>query len=144
MAMDMDIIRICAEKALDAILKDTRVGFTTEFNSENKSLTLKLSESIDVCGYSALIQFMFMKDGEVYFFALFDELDITVENAALAFEASTTTALSVQSDDYLTIQLGAYLFAERNAGIIIQRYFNDLIYLLEEDNSTKELLARMH
>ena len=144
MTIDMDIVRPYAEGALKSILRDTNVGFTEEIGKDTKALTIKLDKSIDVCGYNALIQFMFMKNGEVYFFALFDEIDVTIENSKNAFEASTTTALNIALDDYLTVQLGAYIFDEKNAGDIILRYFDDLCYLIEEDASMKALLANMH
>lgn len=144
MAMNMKTIQLYAEDTLKNLLSDVNVGVSAEVGKDTGALTLKLSESINVCGYSALIQFMFMKDGEVYFFALLDEIDVTVENAKDAFEASTTTALSVALDDYLTIQLGAYLFREEDAGIMVRRYFDDLIYLLDEDDSMKRLLKKMH
>ena len=143
MIMDMDIVRMYAENALKSILKDINTEFTSEVGS-NGALTIKLNSSIDICGYNALPQFMFMKDGEVYFFTLFDEIELTVENAALAFECSTSTALNIALDDYLTPQLGAYLFDERNAGEMIARYFDDLIYLIDEDEHFKELLNNMH
>ena len=144
MAMNMKTIQLYAENALSAILKDTGVGFTSEIGSQTGALTLKLNESVNVAGYSTLVQFMFMKDGEVYFFALLDEIDVTVENAKAAFEASTSTALNIALDDYLTVQLGAYLFDETNAGEMIRRYFDDFIYLLEEDENMKFLLSKMY
>ena len=144
MAMNMKTIQLYAENALSAILKDTGVGFTSEIGSQTGALTLKLNESINVAGYSTLVQFMFMKDGEVYFFALLDEIDVTVENAKAAFEVSTSTALNIALDDYLTVQLGAYLFDETNAGEMIRRYFDDFIYLLEEDENMKFLLSKMY
>ena len=143
MAMNMKTIQLYAEDVLQEILKGTGVDITAELGKDTGALTLKLTSSIDICEYSALIQFMFMKDGEVYFFALLDEIDITVENAAAAFKASTTTALNISLDDYLTVQLGAYLFHEEDAGIMIQRYFDDFIYLLEEDENMKLLLSKM-
>lgn len=111
---------------------------------EPKTARLRSSppKVLDVCGHSVLFNFMFMKDGEVYFFALLDEIDVTVENAKLAFEASTTTAVSVTLDDYLTLQLGAYLFNKELAGAMIERYLDDVIYLISEDESLKELIAR--
>lgn len=140
----MKTIQLYAEDTLKKILSDINVDVTSEISKDTGALTVKLSNSIDVCGYSALIQFMFMKDGEVYFFALLDEIDVTVENAKDAFEASTTTALNIALDDYLTVQLGSYLFREEDAGEMIRRYFDDLIYLLEEDESMKKLLSKMH
>ncbi len=144
MAINMKTIQLYAEDTLKNILSDVNVDVTSEIAKDTGALTLKLSSSIDVCGHSALIQFMFMKDGEVYFFALLDEIDVTVENAKAAFEVSTTTALNVALDDYLTVQLGAYLFHEEDAGIMIRRYFDDFIYLLEEDESMKFLLSKMY
>jgi hypothetical protein len=144
MALNMKTVQLYAEDTLKKILSDVNVDVTSEIAKDTGGLTVKLSNSIDVCGYSALIQFMFMKDGEVYFFALLDEIDVTVENAKDAFEASTTTALNIALDDYLTVQLGAYLLHEEDAGEMIRRYFDDLIYLLEEDDSMKKLLKKMH
>ena len=144
MAMNMKTIQLYAEDTLRNILNDTGVGVTAEIGKDTGALTLKLNESINVCGYSTLIQFMFMKDGEVYFFALLDEIDVTVENAKAAFEASTTTALNIALDDYLTVQLGAYLFREEDAGAMVQRYFDDFIYLLDEDENMKFLLSKMY
>ena len=144
MAMNMKTIQLYAEDTLKSILKDTGVGISAEVGKDTGALTIKLSESIDVCGYSALVQFMFMKDGEVYFFTLLDEIDVTIENAKAAFEASTSTALNIALDDYLTVQLGAYLFREEDAGSIIQRYFDDFIYLLDEDENMKLLLNNMY
>ena len=142
--MNMKTIQLYAEDTLRNILNDTGVGVTAEIGKDTGALTLKLNESINVCGYSTLIQFMFMKDGEVYFFALLDEIDVTVENAKAAFEASTTTALNIALDDYLTVQLGAYLFREEDAGAMVQRYFDDFIYLLDEDENMKFLLSKMY
>ena len=144
MAINMKTVQLYAEDTLKKILSDVNVDVTSEIAKDTGGLTVKLSNSIDVCGYSALIQFMFMKDGEVYFFALLDEIDVTVENAKAAFEASTTTALNIALDDYLTVQLGAYLLHEEDAGEMIRRYFDDFIYLLDEDASMKKLLAKMH
>ena len=144
MAMNMKTIQLYAEDALRGILQDAGVGFTAEVGKDTGALTIKLESSVDVCGYSALIQFMFMKDGEVYFFALLDQIDVTVENAKAAFEVSTSTALNIALDDYLTVQLGAYLFDEETAGEMIRRYFDDFIYLLEEDENMKFLLSKMY
>ena len=144
MAMNMKTIQLYAEDTLKNILSDVNVDVTSEIAKDTGALTLKLSSSIDVCGYSTLIQFMFMKDGEVYFFALLDQIDVTVENAKAAFEVSTSTALNIALDDYLTVQLGAYLFREEDAGIMIRRYFDDFIYLLEEDENMKFLLSKMY
>ena len=144
MEMNMKTIQLYAEDTLKTILEGTGVGITAEIGKDTGALTLKLSGSINVCGYSALIQFMFMKDGEVYFFALLDQIDVTVENAKAAFEVSTSTALNIALDDYLTVQLGAYLFDETNAGEMIRRYFDDFIYLLEEDENMKFLLSKMY
>ena len=144
MTLNMKTVQLYAEDTLKDILKDTGVGITAEVGKDTGALTVKLTESINVCGYSTLIQFMFMKDGEVYFFALLDEIDVTVANAKAAFEASTSTALNIALDDYLTVQLGAYLFNETNAGDMIRRYFDDFIYLLEEDENMQTLLANMH
>ena len=144
MAMNMKTIQLYAEDTLRNILNDTGVGVTAEIGKDTGALTLKLTESINVCGYSTLIQFMFMKDGEVYFFALLDQIDVTVENAKAAFEVSTSTALNIALDDYLTVQLGAYLFREEDAGAMVQRYFDDFIYLLDEDENMKFLLSKMY
>ena len=144
MALNMKTIQLYAEDTLRSILNNTGVGFTAEIGKETGALTLKLNSSIDICGYSALAQFMFMKDGEVYFFTLLDEIDVTVTNAKAAFEVSTSTALNIALDDYLTVQLGAYLFHEADAGEMIRRYFDDFIYLIEEDDSMKLLLKNMH
>ena len=143
MAVDLKVIQRYAESTLGKILENCGAKFESSFNKDTGALTIKV-EDINVCGYSVLSQFMFMKDGEVYFFTLFDELDITAENAALAFEASTTTPIGVTIDDYLTLQLGAYLFREEDACLMIERYFDDMIYLLKEDESIKTLLSRMH
>ena len=144
MEVNMKIVQQYAGAALTDILRNCDETYSVEHNSGNGSMTIKLENSISVCGYSVLPQFMFMKDGEVYFFALLDKIDLTVENAALAFEASTSSALNVAIDEYLTVQLGAYLFNESQAGQMIERYFDDLIYLLEEDNDFKKLLSRMY
>ena len=144
MAINMKTVQLYAEDTLKSILKDVNVGFSVETAKDTGALTLKLNESINVCGYTALIRFMFMTDGEVYFFALLDEIDVTVENAKDAFEVSTSTPLNIALDDYLTVQLGAYLFHEEDAGEMIRRYFDDFIYLLEEDDSMKKLLTKMH
>ena len=144
MTLNMKTVQLYAEDTLKDILKDTGVGITAEVGKDTGALTVKLTESINVCGYSTLIQFMVRKDGEVYFFALLDEIDVTVENAKAAFEVSTSTALNIALDDYLTVQLGAYLFDEATAGEMIRRYFNDFIYLIEEDENMKFLLNRMY
>ena len=144
MAINMKTVQLYAEDTLKNILSDVNVDVISEIAKETGALTLKLSESINVCGYSTLPQFMFMKDGEVYFFALLDEIDVTVENAKAAFEVSTSTALNIALDDYLTVQLGAYLFDEETAGEMIRRYFDDFIYLIEEDENMKFLLSKMH
>ena len=88
MELDLNRIRAYAEHSLGKIIGD--VPCNIEYGAENRSLAIKPTESLDVCGHSVLFNFMFMKDGEVYFFALLDEIDVTVENAKLAFEASTT------------------------------------------------------
>ena len=142
--MDIKKIQRYAEPVLKNILADVGVGVSAEVGKDTGALTLKLTESVEICGYSTLIQFMFMKDGEVYFFALLDEIDVTVENAKAAFEVSTSTALNIALDDYLTVQLGAYLFDEETAGEMIRRYFDDFIYLIEEDENMKFLLSKMH
>lgn len=144
MALNMKTVELYAKDVLEQLIKDTDATVTTEVNRDNGTMTLKLSGSINICGYSALPQFMFMQNGEIYFFTLFDELELTVENAATAFEISTSTALNIAIDDYLTAQLGAYLFHEEDAGMMIERYFDDLIYLLEEDPDMKKLLSKMH
>lgn len=144
MALNMKTVELYAKEALEQILKEADVTVMTEVNSENGSLTLKVSKSVEICGYSALSQFMFMKDGEIYFFTLLDELELTAENAATAFEISTSTAINIAIDDYLTAQLGAYLFHEEDAGMLVRRYFDDLIYLLCEDTDMKKLLVKMH
>ena len=144
MAINMKTVQLYAEDTLKNILSDVNVDVISEIAKETGALTLKLSESINVCGYSTLPQFMFMKDGEVYFFALLDEIDVTVENAKAAFEVSTSTALNIALDDYLTVQLGAYLFREEDAGAMVQRYFDDFIYLLDEDENMKFLLSKMY
>ena len=143
MTLNVKNIQYYAEAALKEILKDTGVSYTAEVGRDTGALTLKLSKSVGIGGYSALIQFMFMKDGEVYFFALFDEIDLSAANAALAFEATSTTALGVTIDEFLTVELGAYLFNEADAGRMITRYFDDIIYLVDEDDSFKALLSKM-
>ena len=143
MTLDIKKIKQYAEEALGDILEGSENAIMSEIGADTGALTLKVRDGFPLCGYDVLPQFMFMKDGEVYFFTLLDEIDITAENAALAFEASTSTALSVSLDDYLTFQLGTYLFNEENAGDMIIRYFEDLIYLLEDDDSVKKLLSRM-
>ena len=143
MKLNMNLIQQKAEAFLDAILENCNVKYEVDRNSDTGSLTLK-TKSIGICGYDMLLQFMFMEDGEVYFFALLDELEVTAENASLAFEASTTTPICVTIDDYLTFHLGSYLFDEAHTDSMMQRYMNDMIYLIEEDDSTKALLARMH
>ena len=144
MALDMKIVHDYAIDALKKILANVDVSISATTNEENGSLTLKVSESFCVCNRNILTQFMFMKDGEVYFFALLDEIDLTAENAAIAFETSSSTALNIAFDDYLVVQLGAYMFHEEDAGMLIYRYFDDLIYLLTEDPNMKKLLDRMH
>lgn len=144
MALNMKTIELYAKDALNDILEKVNVDFTSEIGKDNGALTIKINQSFDICGYNALSQFMFMKDGEVYFFTLLDEIDLTTENAALAFEVSTSTALNIAIDDYLTVQLGAYLFREEDAGDMVQRYLDDLIYLLDEDDDMKKLLDNMH
>ena len=144
MAMNMKTIQLYAEDTLREILKGTGVGVSAEIGKNNGTLTIKLNESIKICGYSASSRFMFMKDGEVYFFTLFDEIDVTIENAKAAFEASTSTALNIALDDYLTVQLGAYLFNEANAGDMIARYFDDLIKLIKENENMNMLLNNMY
>ena len=144
MALDMKIVHDYAVDALEQILANVDVSISATTNEENGSLTLKVSKSFCACNRNILPQFMFMKDGEVYFFTLLDEIDLTAENAAIAFKTSTSTALNIALDDYLVVQLGAYIFHEEDAGMLIYRYFNDLIYLLTEDPDMKKLLDRMH
>jgi hypothetical protein len=144
MELNMKLVQYCAEKTLNSILKDVDVGYTAEIGKETGTLTLKLEKSIGVCGYNALMQFMFMKDGEVYFFTMLDQIDLTVENAAYAFEASTATALNIVIDEYLTVQLGAYLFDEKNAVDIMFRYIDDMVHLIEKDPNMKKLLNKMY
>ncbi len=144
MALNMNEVRRHAEFMIGEILKESGVGYKTEYNNEARSLSINIEKSIKICGYDALLRFMFMDNGEVYFFTLFDEVDLTEENAALAFEASTTTPICVTIDDFLTLQLGAYIFSDEHAADIVARYIQDMVYLLEEDDSTKALLAKMH
>ena len=144
MALDMKIVHDYAIYALEKILANVDVSISATTNEENGSLTLEVSKSFCACNRNILPKFMFMKDGEVYFFTLLDKIDLTAENAAIAFETSTSTALNIAFDDYLVVQLGAYIFHEEDAGMLIYRYFDDLIYLLSEDTDMKKLLDRMH
>ena len=140
MEMDLKKIRAYAEDYISQIIGG--IPCNIEYGSENRSLSIKPTKSVDICGHSALLNFMFMADGEVYFFTLFDQIDLTVENAALAFEASTTTAVAITIDEYLTAQLGAYIFDEEHTCVMIERYLNDMIYLLSDDDSMKTLISR--
>ena len=144
MALDMKIVHDYAIDALEQILANVDVSISATTNEENGTLTLKVSENFCLCNRNILTQFMFMKDGEVCFFSVLDEIDLTAENAAIAFETSSSTALNIAFDDYLVVQLGAYIFHEEDAGMLICRYFDDLIYLLTEDPNMKKLLDRMH
>ena len=144
MALDMKIVHDYAIYALEKILANVDVSISATTNEENGALTLQVSQSFCACNRNILPKFMFMKDGEVYFFTLLDEIDLTAENATIAFATSTSTALNIALDDYLVVQLGAYIFHEEDAGMLICRYFNDLIYLLTEDTDMKKLLDRMH
>ena len=144
MALDMKIVHDYAIDALEQILANVDVSISATTNEENGALTLQVSKSFCACNRNILPKFMFMKDGEIYFFTLLDEIDLTAENAAIAFATSTSTALNIALDDYLVVQLGAYIFHEEDAGMLIFRYFNDLIYLLTEDPDMKKLLDRMH
>ena len=144
MALDMKIVHDYATDALKKILANVDVSISATISEESGTLTLKVSENFCLCNRNILTQFMFMKDGEVCFFSVLDEIDLTVENAAIAFETSTSTALNIALEDYLVVQLGAYIFHEEDAGMLISRYFDDLIYLLTEDPNMKKLLDRMH
>ena len=144
MALDMKIVHDYAIDALEQILANVDVSISATTNEENGTLTLKVSENFCLCNRNILTQFMFMKDGEVCFFSVLDEIDLTAENAAIAFEMSSSTPLNIALEDYLVVQLGAYIFHEEDAGMLICRYFDDLIYLLTEDPNMKKLLDRMH
>ena len=143
MALNTRTVQRYAEAALDDILNGVGVNYTSSIDSESGTLTIKLEKSVDLCGYSTLLNFMFMTSGEIYFFALFDKLKLTAENAAIAFDVSSSTPIAIVIAEYLTAQLGAYLFTEENAYEMLQRYFDDLIYLIEQDDSMKKLLDRM-
>ena len=144
MALDMKIVHDYAIDALEQILANVDVSISATTNEENGALTLQVSKSFCACNRNILPKFMFMKDGEVYFFTLLDEIDLTAENAAISFEMSSSTPLNIALEDYLVVQLGAYIFHEEDAGMLICRYFDDLIYLLTEDPNMKKLLDRMH
>ena len=142
MGLNIEDIKLYAERALNSIFKNRNVKFISEV-SQVGSLTLKTETSIDLCGFSTLLRFMFMKDGEIYFYAIFGEIELSAENAAHAFNATASTALNIALNDYLVVQLGSYLFREEDTSDMISRYFEDLFYLIKDDDDMKILLHRM-